>query len=42
MEPLRGWRRVDAQPRQTKVDWARQAERLLTVDYPDAATVVLF
>jgi hypothetical protein len=32
---------VDAQPRRTKIDWARQVEHLLTVDYPDAATVVL-
>jgi len=24
VEPLRGWRRVDAHPRRTKVDWAHQ------------------
>ena len=41
VEPLRGWRRVDAQPRRTKIDWAHQVDRLLTVDYPDADTVVL-
>ena len=41
VEPLRGWRRVDARPRRTRVDWAHQVEHLLTVDYPDAATVVL-
>ncbi len=41
VEPLRGWRRVDARPRRTRVDWAQQVEQLLTVDYPDAATVVL-
>lgn len=41
VEPLRGWRHVDAQPQRTKIDWAHQVERLLTVDYPDAATVVL-
>ncbi len=41
VEPLRGWRRVDAQPRRTKIDWAHQVERLLTVDYPDAEKVVL-
>jgi DDE superfamily endonuclease len=40
-EPLRGWRRVDAQPRRTKVDWARQVARMLTADYRDAETVVL-
>ncbi len=41
VEPLRGWRHVDAEPRRTKLDWARQVERLLTRDYPDAETVVL-
>ncbi len=41
VEPLRGWRHVDAQPQRTKIDWAHQVERLLTVDYPDAETVVL-
>jgi hypothetical protein len=41
VEPLPGWRRVDAQPRRTKIDWARQVKRLLTVDYPDAEQVVL-
>jgi DDE superfamily endonuclease len=41
VEPLRGWRRVDAQPRRTKVDWARQVKRMLTCDYPEAKTVVL-
>jgi hypothetical protein len=41
VEPLRGWRRVDAQPHRTKIDWAHQVYRLLTHDYPDAETVVL-
>ena len=41
VEPLRGWRRVDAQPQRTKIDWAGQVERLLTLDYPEAAKVVL-
>jgi hypothetical protein len=41
VEPLRGWRRVDAQPRRTKIDWAHQVDRLLSVDYPDAEQVVL-
>ena len=41
VEPLRGWRHVDAQPQRTKIDWAHQVDRLLTVDYPDAETVVL-
>jgi len=41
VEPLAGWRRVDAHPRRTMRDWARQVQRLLTVDYPDAEQVVL-
>ena len=41
VEPLAGWRRVDAQPRRTRVDWAHQVRRLLTEDYPEAQTVVL-
>jgi hypothetical protein len=41
VEPLRGWRRVDAQPRRTRIDWAHQVRHLLTHDYPDAETVVL-
>ncbi len=41
VEPLRGWRHVDAQPRRTKLDWAHQVDRLLTCDYPDAESVVL-
>src|SRR4051794_28777775 len=41
VEPLRGWRRCDAQPRRTRLDWAGQVQRLLTVDYPDAEKVVL-
>jgi hypothetical protein len=40
-EPLRGWRRAYAEPTRTRSDWAHGVEHLLTVDYPDAATVVL-
>jgi hypothetical protein len=40
-EPLRGWRRVHALAQRTKIDWAGQVKQLLTVDYPDADTVVL-
>jgi DDE superfamily endonuclease len=39
--PLAGWRRADAQPRRTKIDWAGQVKRILTVGYPGAQTVVL-
>ena len=41
VEPLAGWRHVDAQSRRTKIDWAHQVERLLRIDYPDAHKVVL-
>jgi len=40
-EPLRGWRRADALEHRTRVDWAHQCERLLTIDYPDAERIVL-
>jgi hypothetical protein len=41
VEPLAGRRRVVALPQRTRVDWAGQVKELLTVDYPDAETVVL-
>lgn len=41
VEPLRGWRRVQALSRRTRTDWAGQVKHLLTVDYPEAETVVL-
>ncbi|MFD4974256.1 transposase, partial [Streptomyces sp. NPDC058424] len=41
VEPLRGWRRVQALSQRTRIDWAGQVKRLLSVDYPDAETVVL-
>jgi hypothetical protein len=40
-EPLAGRRRVVARPRRTRIDWAQEVQRLLTVDYPEAKTVVL-
>ena len=41
VEPLAGTRRVVARSRRTRIDWAHEVERLLTVDYPDADRVVL-
>ena len=41
VEPLAGWRRVEALERRTRLDWAGQVKQMLTVDYPDAKTVVL-
>jgi hypothetical protein len=40
-EPLKGWRRADALPTRTRLDWAEQVARLLEEDYPDAEKVVL-
>ncbi len=41
VEPLAGWRRVEALKRRTRLDWAGQVKAMLTVDYPDADAVVL-
>ena len=40
-EPLKGWRRIEAAERRTRIDWARQIDTLLTVDYPHAEKVRL-
>jgi hypothetical protein len=39
VEPLRGWRRIDAQPQRTRIDWAHQVQRLLDLDYPPSSGV---
>jgi len=41
VEPLAGWRRVEALERRTRIDWADQVKQMLTVDYRDAEAVVL-
>jgi len=41
VEPLAGWRRVEALERRTRIDWAGQVKQMLTVDYPDVEKVVL-
>jgi hypothetical protein len=41
VQPLAGRRRVVARPRRTMIDWAHEVDHLLTVDYPDAARIVL-
>ncbi len=41
VEPLAGWRRVEALSRRTRLDWAGQVKAMLTVDYPEAEKVVL-
>jgi len=40
-EPLKGWRRAEALERRTRVDWASQIRKLLTVDYAGAEKVIL-
>jgi hypothetical protein len=41
VEPLAGWRHVEALQRRTRLDWAGQVKAMLTIDYPDAEVVVL-
>jgi DDE superfamily endonuclease len=41
VEPLAGRRRVVARRQRTRVDWAREVEQLLTIDYPNAERVLL-
>lgn len=40
-EPLRGWRRVTARQRRTKVDWALEMADLLRSRYAEAEKVIL-
>jgi hypothetical protein len=41
VDPLRGWRRVEATERRTRLDWARQVKRLVDNDYPQAQKITL-
>ena len=41
VEPLAGRRRVVARSQRTRIGWAPEVDRLLSVDYPDATKVVL-
>jgi hypothetical protein len=41
VEPLAGYRRVNARTQRTRIDWAQEIDQLLTSDYPDAEKVVL-
>jgi hypothetical protein len=40
-EPLAGWREVTVREQRTKVDWAWEIERLLTVRYKRAKKIIL-
>lgn len=39
--PLRGWRQVRVSEHRTRIDWARQIQRLLEEDFPQARKVHL-
>ena len=39
--PLEGWRRADVTEQRTRLDWAHQVKKLLTVDFPDVEKIVL-
>ena len=41
VEPLRGWRRLEATARRTKLDWAGQIQKLVDIDYPKAQRITL-
>jgi hypothetical protein len=41
VEPLAGRRRVAARARRTRIDFAHEVDRLLSVTYPDAPQGVL-
>ena len=39
--PLKGWRRAEVTEQRTRVDWARQIKKLITVDFPHIKKIVL-
>ena len=41
VEPLSGWRKVEARPQRTKIDWAFEIEELLRTRYAGAKKVIL-
>jgi hypothetical protein len=41
VEPLSGWRKVEARPQRTKIDWALEIEELLRTRYANAKKVIL-
>ncbi|MDR2689241.1 MAG: transposase, partial [Azoarcus sp.] len=40
-EPLAGRRHQEAMARRTKIDWAHQVDKLLTIHYPEAEKIIL-
>ena len=39
--PLKGWRRAEVTEKRTKLDFAHQIEKLITVDFPKAEKIIL-
>jgi len=39
--PLEKWRRAEPTERRTKIDYAHQIKKLITVDFPDAEKIIL-
>jgi len=39
--PLEKWRRADVTEQRTKIDYAHQIKKLITVDFPDAEKIIL-
>ena len=39
--PLRGWRRAEVDEQRTRLEWAYQIRKLLTVDFPKAKKLIL-
>jgi len=39
--PLNGWRRAEATEHRTRLDWAQQIKKLITVDFPHVKKIVL-
>jgi hypothetical protein len=39
--PLERWRRAEVTERRTRIDWAHQIKKLVTIDFPDAEKIVL-
>jgi hypothetical protein len=39
--PLKDWRRAGVTERRTRLDWAQQVKKLITVDFPHAKKIVM-
>jgi len=39
--PLKGWRRAEITEKRTRIDWAVQIKKLLTVDFPEGEKIIL-